>query len=41
MTSSWDDLRATLASLADAFGNQAVEELEAEGDVGSSASCSA
>ena len=37
MTSSWDDLRATLASLADAFGNQAVKELEAEGDVGSSA----
>ena len=25
MTSSWDDLRATLASLADAFGNQAVK----------------
>ena len=37
MASSWDDLRATLASLADAFGNQAVKELEAEGEVGANA----
>jgi hypothetical protein len=37
MASSWDDLRATLGSLADAFGNQAVKELEAEGEVGANA----
>ena len=29
---AWDDLRATLAGMGDAFGNDAADELEAEGD---------
>jgi hypothetical protein len=32
MAPPWDDLRATLAGMGEAFGSQAADELEAEGD---------